>query len=361
LSDQPEKHEKTEDPTQKKLDDARNKGDLPRSTEVTTWFVLAGATLIAALWSGGMASDLSARLARFLGQAHAMPLDAGGLRLMWRDILLILISAAIVPMAVLALGGIIGNLVQNAPGISSESLKPKFSKISLLAGAKRVFGPQSLVNFVKSIAKLVVVSAALVLVLWPQRDRLDIVMAMEPGALLALMRESSVQLLLVVLAVLALIAGADYLYQRHSWMQRQRMTLKEVRDEMKQTEGDPLIKAKIRQVRMERSRKRMMAAVPQATVVVTNPTHFAVALLYTREMPAPKCVAKGVDAVALRIRALAAEHEVPVIENPPLARSLYASVDLDDEIPEEHYKAVAQIIGYVMQLKSKRSWRGAGR
>jgi len=136
------------------------------------------------------------------------------------------------------------------------------------------------------------------------------------------------------------------------------MTPKEVKDEYKQMEGDPHIKGKIRQIRAEKSRQRMMAAVPEATVIVTNPTHFAVALKYEREMNAPVCLAKGVDAVALRIRTVGTENDVPIVENPPLARALYASVDVDGTIPTEHFKAVAQVIGYVMRLRDQPSWRG---
>ena len=154
------------------------------------------------------------------------------------------------------------------------------------------------------------------------------------------------------------VAGLDYLFQRHRWMARQRMTKQELKEEYKQQEGNPEIKAKIRQIRQARSRKRMMAAVPSATVVVTNPTHYAVALKYDESTAAPICVAKGVDEIALKIREVAKGADVPVIENPPLARVLYASVDLDKQIPEEHYRAVAEVIGYVMRLKQgRKGWR----
>ncbi|MEM9206676.1 MAG: EscU/YscU/HrcU family type III secretion system export apparatus switch protein, partial [Pseudomonadota bacterium] len=175
--------------------------------------------------------------------------------------------------------------------------------------------------------------------------------------LMAFTLEISVIIMIAVLAAFAAIAGLDFAYQKFQWMQRQKMTVKEVKDEFKQTEGDPLVKGKIRQIRMERAKARMMAAVPDATVVVTNPTHFSVALKYESGMPAPLCVAKGVDEIALKIRGVATENDVPIVENPPLARALYATVDIDQEIPSEHYKAVAQVIGYVMQLNEKRRWR----
>jgi flagellar biosynthesis protein FlhB len=147
------------------------------------------------------------------------------------------------------------------------------------------------------------------------------------------------------------IAGLDYVVQYRRFMQRNRMSRQEIKEEFRQNEGDPAIKARVRQIRQERSRKRMMAAVPEATVVITNPTHYAIALKYeSGKTAAPVCVAKGVDQLALRIRAVAEEHAIPVIENPPLARALHASVEVDDAIPPEHYKAVAQVIGYVMRL-----------
>jgi flagellar biosynthetic protein FlhB len=156
---------------------------------------------------------------------------------------------------------------------------------------------------------------------------------------------------------MTVIAAADFAYQRNRWWTKHKMTLQEVRDEFKQMEGDPKIKGRIRQIRLQRAKKRMMAQVPKATVVIANPTHFAVALKYDRKMAAPLCVAKGADDLALRIRAVAEEHEVPVIENPPLARALYASVDIDQAIPTEQFKAVAQVIGYVMRLRGQKRWR----
>jgi len=164
------------------------------------------------------------------------------------------------------------------------------------------------------------------------------------------------QILIAVLSVLALVAALDYLLQRFRFVQRNRMTKQEVKEEFRQTEGDPAVKARIRKIRMEKARRRMMAAVPEATVVITNPTHYAVALKYEQgKMAAPVCVAKGTDTLALRIRAVAEEHKVPIVENPPLARALYAAVELDEVVPPEQYKAVAQVIGYVMRLTGSRA------
>ena len=159
--------------------------------------------------------------------------------------------------------------------------------------------------------------------------------------------------------MLAVVAIADYLFQYRQWFERQKMSLQEMKQEFKQSEGDPHIKAKIRQLRQARMKKRMMAAVPKASVIITNPTHYAVALRYERGMTAPICVAKGVDTIALKIREVAGQHDIPIVENVPLARVLYATVDIDEEIPVEHYHAVAEIIGYVMGLRRGLSGRQA--
>ncbi|MEX0591804.1 MAG: EscU/YscU/HrcU family type III secretion system export apparatus switch protein, partial [Xanthobacteraceae bacterium] len=169
--------------------------------------------------------------------------------------------------------------------------------------------------------------------------------------ILTVARMLALRLLVGVVAVMAVVAALDWLWSRHTWYERQRMSLREIRDEYKESEGDPTIKAKLRQIRQARMRKRMMSEVPKATVVITNPTHYAIALKYEKGMNAPLCVAKGMDALALRIRELAEEHRVPVVENPPLARALHKSVELDQEVPPEHYKAVAEVIGFVMRLR----------
>jgi flagellar biosynthetic protein FlhB len=167
----------------------------------------------------------------------------------------------------------------------------------------------------------------------------------------------TLKLMGAVAAMLAFVAIADFVFQYRTWYEKQKMSLQEVKEEYKQSEGDPHIKGRIRQLRHQMSRKRMMAAVPKASVIITNPTHFSVALSYERGMPAPICVAKGQDAIALKIREVAKAHDIPIVENVPLARALYATVEIDAEIPVEHYQAVAEIIGYVMGLKRGLSGR----
>jgi flagellar biosynthetic protein FlhB len=224
-----------------------------------------------------------------------------------------------------------------------------------MSGFKRLFGREAFVQFIKGLLKIAIVGAVATTVLWNERDRLEALIRMETGALMPAVLALSMKLLTGVLAIYAFLALGDAVYQRVSWMKRQRMSKREIKEEFKEQEGNPEIKARLRQIRAARVKKRMMKAVPEATVIVTNPTHYAIALKYEKGMAAPICVAKGVDSLALRIRAVATEHGVAIVENPPLARALHASVEVDDEIPVEHYKAVAELIGYVLRLRRRAS------
>jgi flagellar biosynthesis protein FlhB len=342
--------DKTEDPTQKRLDDAIKRGDVVKSQEVNAWFVLAAAALVLLTFSGPMSTQLTAMFRGVLENSWRISVDGGGLMRLARELSVETLAAVAIPFLLLLLAAIGGNAIQHRLVWSTEALAPKLSKISPAAGAKRLFSKQSLANFVKGLVKLAVVGTVLTLLMWPARKRLEGLVSTDPAAIAPLSRTLSLQLFGAVVAILALIAAVDYLFQYRTWFERQKMSLREVRDEFKEQEGDPKIKAKIRQLRVSRMRKRMMAAVPSATVVITNPTHFAVALQWERGMAAPICVAKGQDRIALKIREVAGENNVPIVENPPLARTLHATVEIDEEIPAEHYKAVAEVISYVMRL-----------
>jgi flagellar biosynthetic protein FlhB len=285
-----------------------------------------------------------------LGNAGRITVDGGGLMRLAREIGIETIAAVAIPFLLLMLAAIGGNAIQHRLVWSTESLIPKFSKISPLSGFGRLFSKQALANFLKGLAKLAIVGTVAAMLLWPARKRLEALIATDPSMIASFSRSLALQLFGGVVAILAIIAAVDYFFQYRTWYERQKMSIREMRDEFKETEGDPKIKAKVRQLRMQRVKKRMMAAVPKATVVITNPTHFAVALQWERGMNAPICVAKGQDLIALRIRGIAEENGVPVIENPPLARTLHATVEVDGEIPAEHYKAVAEVISYVMRL-----------
>ncbi|WP_127143271.1 flagellar biosynthesis protein FlhB [Pelagibacterium montanilacus] len=361
MSDQPEQSEKTEDPSQKRLNDAHKKGDVVKSQEVTTWFMIVGSALVFAFVAPMTAASITETLRGVLDNAHQLEVGGDGFGPFMQALAGTVLVAMLVPMALLAVCGIAGNMVQHRMVFSVDPIKPKFSKVSPIAGFKRLFSTEALVNFAKGLGKLLIFSVVMFVVVWPERDRLDTMIAADPVALLAIFQEIGLKIFVVVILTITIIALLDYMYMRHKWWKRQMMTVKEVKDEYKQMEGDPHIKGRIRQIRLERSRKRMMAAVPDATVVVTNPTHFAVALKYDSEMAAPKVVAKGVDALALRIRALASDHDVPIIENPPLARALYAGAEVGEQIPAEHFKAVAQVIGYVMRLRQRGGWKPAPR
>jgi flagellar biosynthetic protein FlhB len=328
-----------------------------KSPEVVTWLMLGGTAGVLALMGPWTSVRLMQELRLVLANADQFEVGGGQFGAFFTALAQAIIGVALVPMAVLAAIAVVANLIQHRPLVSLSPLAPRLSKISPLSGAQRLFSRDSLDNFAKGLAKIGVVGAVMFYALWPERDRLESMITSDPVVLLPIAQELVLKLFWACIAAMTVIAAADFAYQRQRWWTKHKMTLQEVRDEFKQMEGDPKIKGRIRQIRMERSRRRMMQAVPDATVVVTNPTHYAVALKYDSSMAAPQCVAKGADDVAMRIRKLADEHRVPIVENPPLARALYASVDIDETIPTEHFKAVAQLIGYVMRLKERPAWR----
>jgi flagellar biosynthetic protein FlhB len=343
--------DKTEDPTLKRLDDALKRGDVVKSQEVNTWFVIAGATLVLMVFSGGMGEGLTNTMRGLIANAHDISVDGPALPRLFQKLGLELIAAVALPFLLLTLAALGGNLIQHRLVWSYQVLAPKLSKISPAAGLKRLFSKQALANFAKGLVKLVLVGTVLTALMWPERERLAALVVTDPVAVMPLAQSLALKLMGAVVAMLAVVAAADYLFQYRQWYERQKMLLRELKEEFKQTEGDPAIKGKMKQVRQTRQRRRMIAAVPKATVVITNPTHYAIALQYERGMEAPVCVAKGVDGLALKIREVAGEHSIPIVENPPLARALHATVEVDQAIPAEHYKAVAEVIGYVMRLR----------
>jgi flagellar biosynthetic protein FlhB len=350
MAGETENSERTEDPTQRRLEQALERGDVAKSQEINTWFVLAASTLVVYGFSGSISSDLTRLCRGLIENSYKLPTDGPAFMKLMQSVCVQVLGALAIPALLLALASICGNIIQHRLVWSLESLTPKFSKVSPGAGMKRLFSKQSLMNFLKGLLKLVIVGVALVSMLWPERDRLESFMTFDPMALMEIVRSNSLGLLGTVVAIMAVVAAGDFLFQYRSWYEKQKMSLREIKDEYKDTDGDPKIKAKIRQLRYNRAKRRMMQAVPTATVVITNPTHFAVALRYERGMEAPICVAKGMDAIALKIREIAGQHDVPIVENPPLARLLHATVEIDQQVPAEHYKAVAEVIGYVMRL-----------
>jgi flagellar biosynthetic protein FlhB len=354
--------DKTEEPTPRKLEQARERGDIIYSPEVSAALSLVAATSVVAFMSGPIFSEMGRSFIGFLSMPDQYSATPGALRAIGASVGVKLMG--IFALAALALGGagLAARYVQDQPTFTGERLTPKFDKLNPIDGFKRVFGKQAAAAFLKSLAKLVVVGAALAWVLWPQKDELQNMSLLDPAALLPFLKERVVSMMLALTSAAAVIAGVDYVATRQSYMQRMKMTRREIKDELRQSDGDPMVKAKLRQIRIERSRKRMMANVPKASVVITNPTHYAIALRYEAgETPAPICLAKGVDAVAARIREVAEENNIPIVEDPPLARALFAAADVDEAIPREHYEAVAKVIGFVMRLARRRGARGRNR
>jgi len=354
MADDKDESQKTEDPTDKKLKDAHKKGEVAKSQEINTWFVLAATAALVTFMSTGLARDLSLLFQDFIERPHAMPMDGAGLLNVVRELGLGVILALSMPLGLIFLAAIAGNMIQHKPIFTAERMKPKLNKISPLKGFKRIFGMSALVNFFKGLGKMTLVGVVAFAVTWPNRDLLANIISWNIASLLPFIQGLAVEMLGAVLAILAVIAVFDFMYQKYEFTKKQRMTKQDVKDEHKQSDGDPAVKAKLRQLRMERGRKRMMTAVPDASVVIVNPTHYAIALKYDGGiMAAPVCLAKGIDQVALRIRDVAEEHDIPIVENPPLARALYASIDIDDQVPAEHFEAVAKVIGFVMGLGRK--------
>ena len=354
MADDRDDSQQTEQPTQKRLEQARESGDLVRSMEVNAFVLLAAGTLGIAMFGRSTALDIGRLLTVYIGQPDQIAVDGAGLASMLRGTLFHLMLALGPIAGVMMLAALAGHLVQNRPGFAPEHLMPDFARVSPMAGFKRLFGSESVINLLKGLLKIAVVGAAIWTQLWPERGTLESLLTRAPASVVGDMDHLLMRVMMAALSALAVIAGLDYFFQYRAFMRRNRMSKQEIKEEYRQNEGDPAIKGRIRQLRQERARKRMMARVPEATVVVMNPTHYAVALQYEAgKTAAPVCVAKGVDALALRIRAVAEAHGVPVVENPPLARALHATVEIDDPVPPEHYKAVAQVIGYVLKLSGK--------
>ena len=351
MADDSDATDKTEDPTQKRLDDALQRGDVVKSQEVNNWFIVAGGTLVLMSFAGSMTDGLTATLRGLIANSYRISLDGPAIPGLFQKIGLELISTLSMPFLVLMIAALVGNLVQHRLVWTTEGLAPKFSKVSPGAGFKRLFSKQSLANFAKGIAKLLLLGSIMVALMWPEQNRMEGLIFTDPMALLPFTQVLALKLMGAVVALLGVVAAADYFFQYRSWFGKQKMSLQELKEEFKQSEGDPTIKGKLRNLRQQRSRKRMMAAVPKASVIITNPTHYAIALQYERGMEAPICVAKGMDAIALKIREIGGQHGIPIVENPPLARALHATVDIDEPIPAEHYKAVAEVISYVMKLR----------
>lgn len=358
MAEDQDKSQQTQEPTEKKLRDARKKGDVPSSKETGNMMVVVSLIGVAAFAVQWQSPQLVGALSSLVDNAGLIDIgtDQAGVNDLGEVVydFTTKIGIALIPVfGLMLLGAIVGVLIQGETVFAGERIKPKLSKISIIEGFKRQFSANTMVEFVKSLVKVLVVGG---LALWVTDNAVRAIWQTPgflPEYLPGYMSDASRRLLTAAAIFLVPVAIIDILWQRYNWRQKQMMTIKEVRDEMKEMEGDPLIKGKRMMLRRQRAQQRIAAAVPRADVILTNPTHYAVALKYDQGVDvAPVCVAKGTDLMARQIRIIAHDHEIPILENKPLARSLYDVVEIDSTVPVEHWEVVAEIIGFVMTMKT---------
>lgn len=348
--------EKQFEPSQKKLDDARAKGEIAKSNDLTTAAAYVGFAVVGLTLGAKSLADLGASLAILLGQSAELadqvfatggrPASAG---------VLAQVLGNIAPWFVLpAAFAVLTVIAQRAFVVVPSKLQPKLNRISPLSGFKNKFGRQGFFEFFKSMAKLLIYAVILGFFLMAQLDRIIGSLQLEPRLIVAELGRMVMQMMLFVCIVAIVLGGGDYLWQRAEHIRKNRMTRKEMIDEMKQSEGDPVMKQQRRQRGQEIAMNKMLADVPKADVVIVNPTHFAVALQWDRMAgTAPVCVAKGVDEIAAVIRDLAHEHGVPLHSDPPTARALHATVEIGEEVAPDHYRAVAAAIRFAEKIRTK--------
>ncbi len=343
--------DKTQEPTEKKLDDARKRGDVPMAPEMRHAAMFVAALVVMGGLGTYTVQQFGNLFVRLWGGADDFRMEPTGAQ-SFATGLFAAVGTALAPILAALFGfAILGGVLQGRPMISWSRVAPKWNKLNPMNGAKRMFGKQAMVEFLKTFAKLCLVAGIAAAVAWPHAATIDRLV----GADLVDAGSAASDIVHAMLRPIATLVGAlalfDFVWQRRSFIKRMRMSLQEVKDEYKESEGDPKIKSKIRAMQMQRARSRMMSNVPKASVVITNPTHYAIALQYDHgSMGAPVVVAKGVDAIALKIREIATANNIPLVENRPLARALYASAELDQPIPVEHYAAVAEVISYVLRI-----------
>lgn len=353
-NDQTDDSQKTEEPTPKKLEEARKRGQVALSREVNNWVMLCAATILIVTLAATMLSDLKDMMSVYIEHAHDLPQAPGGMEEVLGGALKKTLLIMMLPLLLLLAAAFFGPFLQIGPLFAPEVIKPDISKISLIKGFGRLFSMRSIVEFVKGIMKITIIAVVAVIIIYPYFGTLEHMIDMPVPMVMEELQFLTIRMMIGILIILAVIAGLDLIYQRYEYNKNMRMSRQEIKDEYKQSEGDPHVKARLRQLRTERARQRMMQAVPDADVVITNPTHYSIALKYNPdESPAPIVIAKGIDEVALRIREIAKENDIVLYENKPLARALYDVVEIDEIIPTEHFKAVAEIISYVFKLKGK--------
>ncbi|PTW60176.1 flagellar biosynthetic protein FlhB [Breoghania corrubedonensis] len=349
MSDSQDDDSKTEEPTEKKISDAIEKGNVPVSKEASVLVSFLAILLIGSFATVSGAQRLSQALARFIDDAEGMQLGNGADAIMLTRVVGLEVGRFLIPIvAILMVGGLAAAWFQNAPRVVAERIKPDLSRLSLSKGWKRIFGVEGLVEFLKALFKFTTIAVVALVLLRSDQNILVNAMFTDPSDLPETILRLAMRLLSGVAIATIILVAADLVWARTNWRRKLRMSRRDIKDEHKQMEGDPLVKARMRSLARDRARNRMMAAIPKATLVIANPTHFAVALRYERdEDAAPMVVAKGQDLIALKIRQIAEDNQIPVIENKELARALYPAVEIDRMIPPQFYRAVAEVIYYV--------------
>jgi len=347
-----EEEDKTEEPTSKKIEDAKNEGNVSKSLEVTGATVLFFSSLYLLFFSSFSMIEIK-KLMMFSYGFIGKELDSTVLYSMTVSVTMTLLKI-LAPLFILTLLLVfISNFSQF--GFISVPLKFDLQKLDPITGIKNTFSFKKLIEAFKLTLKLTIIVIVMFILFLVTGDQFLAMMNQETTATIASMLELSVYFIFSILLILIIFAIIDFYFSRHYYMKSLRMSKQEIKDEFKNMEGDPHVKGRIRRIQMEMSRKRMMNSVPDADVIITNPTHYSVALKYDNKVDsAPKVVAKGIDFLAIKIREIAKENKIPIIENPALARSLYDQIEVDREIPNEFYKAMAEIFSYVYELKKKR-------
>ena len=354
MSDAADKDSKTEPASEKKKRDSIEKGQVPSSKEALLFASMLGILIGGALTISDATKRLMTTLRGVLEHAGELPFGNSADAMLMAGTVSIEIGRFLLPLIlVFSVATVAASFLQNPPRIVLDRVMPKFSRVSISGGAKRVFGRQAQTEFAKALLKFAAIAVVVTVLLGADYHEMTNAMFGDPSALPEMIRLLSIRLLAGVSVATVVIVGADLVWSRMHWEQELRMTKQEVKDEHKQAEGDPIQKGRRLSLARARSRRRMMAAVPTATIVVANPTHFAVAMRYRRdEDGAPVVVAKGQDLVALKIREIAEAHNVPVVEDRALARSLYDAVEVDRMIPPEFYRAVAELLHFLQSKKT---------
>ena len=344
--------DKTEEPTAKKRADAKKKGQVGRSTEISTAFVLlTGFFVLKVLWENIYTSI--ANYTTYIFTHLNQPVDTENISRLFIGIMEILATTALPIMLAIMIIGLGVNFFQVGLNFNTEAIGFKLDKLNPINGFGRIFSKRSLVELFKSLFKIAVIGYFLYTILSQQLLAMPQFIYFDLGTSLEQMSKIIFSMSFEVIGVIMLLGFLDYGYQKWQTTQDLKMSKQEVKDEMKQSEGDPQIKGKIKQKQRQMAMSRMMQEVPKADVIVTNPTHFAVALQYHKGMQAPLVIAKGQDFVAQKIKKLAREASVPIVENRPLARALFASTNIGDAVPAELYQAVAEVLAYVYRMKDR--------